>query len=226
MAKRRSSGGRKRGGKPATPAPARPKAAPRRRGAPPARRAPKAFSAVKETERAARRIGEANIKPGAAITVARSGRVGLSKRGFRSKSVSKVIDKIEQSPRSPLYSYTARLRYKGRDRKVKTATLSRVGVPLPESVQELRRRNKKTGRLESTKAATKRIIRDNIAKWAHGTVAAHYGGRGETNPRRLVATGRYTWESARRRLAAIKKREGASITVEFVRHGRAPKKEI
>ena len=173
---------------------------------------------VRSVERAIKALGKKRVKPGA-IKVSSSRYVGLSKRGVRSKSVTRVLTAITKRPSKAIYSYTVTVKFRRRDGKRDKVMLSGIGVPTLKSAAQRRRRSKTTGRLETAKQARRRMVMRDIEATVHNVVRDEWRAKHDSPPGLERGATRMARKQARTRLRAIKRREQASFQVEFFREG-------
>lgn len=155
-----------------------------------------------EQVRAARRTLPLRKGP---IRVSESKRwVGISRRGFDSRGIKRVLRTIAKHPGADFYSYTVKVRYRQRNGKMKKDTFPGIGVPTLRSAQRRRRKG------ESAEAALKRLVLFQVQRTINSAVRAEWGAYqlGDmTTP-----MGR---AKARRMLRDVKRRERVSFQVEF-----------
>lgn len=187
----------------------------------PARRVSKATSRVKATERAVKTLGEGRLKPGS-IKVSSSNYVTPTRRGFGSRSVSRTIKQIA-STKAVTYSYSVKVRFRGKDGRIRAEKIEGLGVPRLKDAARVRRTIKGKGgkkRKETAKEALNRLIRDEARRYALGEVRKEWGSYTDPNTGRSKLR-KMSKEKAARFLSKMKSERSAKIKIEFHRVVRA-----
>lgn len=178
---------------------------------------PASTSRVRATERAVKMVGEGRLKPGS-IRVSSSNYVTPTRRGFGSRSVSRTIKQIA-STKAVTYSYSVKVRFRGKDGRLRHEKIEGLGVPRLKDAARVRRTIKGKGgkkRKETAKEALNRLIRDEARRYALGEVRKEWGSYTDPNTGRSKLR-KMSKERAAKFLSKMKSERSAKIKIEFHR---------